>query len=594
MGAEDDRARPAVSDPKATAPAGDSASKEALKRLRKELADARATQAALPHLNAALAAMGANQFERGMKACRKALKADPNNVFGHHLLAIAHEKMGDWAASIDSYEKALALKPDSPEIANDLGRLAFQMQMYPQAEALFRLHLAARPHAPESSNNLACVLREQMRYEEAIDILKPAIQGAPDRVILWNTLGTIMADLGETEQSAIFYTETLRLDPSHVKARYNRANALFTMGDTETAIADCRSAMLATESPKEKATMGLALSSMLLASGDLPQGWEAYEARLSPDFHDPIHFLINRPQWTPFEDIDGKHLLLVGEQGLGDEVLFANVMDDVIDALGPGGRLSVAVDRRLVPLLQRSFPRAHFGVHNTFKRNIRNIRSVPWITDWADVDCWAPMGQPLRQFRLSLDAFPDRPQGFLKADPDRVAYWREQFAGAQGPLVGLVWTSMIINSARKKYFSPFDRWGPILQTPGATFVNLQYGDRTEDIEMARREFGVEILQPQGIDLKMDLDDVAALSCAMDLVLGPANATSNLSAACGVPTWLISTPGAWTQLGTDRYPWYSQVRMFSSETFGDWDPVIADIARALGEFVGQGTRSAAAG
>ena len=219
---------------------------------------------------------------------------------------------------------------------------------------------------------------------------------------------------------------------------------------------------------------------------------------------------------------------------------------------------------------------------------------MPWITDWADVDFWAPMGQPVRQFRLSLDDFPDRPQGFLQADPQRVAHWRKQLDAIPGPKVGLVWTSMIINSARKKYFSPFDRWGPILQTPGATFVNLQYGDRTEDIEMARREFGVEILQPQGIDLKMDLDDVAALSCAMDLVLGPANATSNLSAACGVPTWLISTPGAWTQLGTDRYPWYSQVRMFSSETFGDWDPVIADIARALGEFVGQGTRSAAAG
>ncbi|WP_374570047.1 tetratricopeptide repeat protein [Phenylobacterium sp.] len=594
MGAQTDRAPPLARDPKALAPAGDSASKEALKRLRKELADARAVQAALPHLNGALAAVSAGQFERALKLCAKALKADPSNFFGHHIAAIAHEKLGDWAASIDSYERALALNPDSPEIANDLGRLAFRMQMLPQAEALFRIHLAARPYAPESSNNLACVLREQMRYSDAIDVLKPAIQAAPDRPLLWNTLGTVMADLGETEQAAIFYTETLRLDPKHVKARYNRSNALFTMGDTETAIADCRMAMNACTAPDEKETMRLALATMLLASGDLPQGWEAYEARLSPDFHDPIHFLINRPQWTPFEDIDGKHLLLVGEQGLGDEVLFANMLDDLFAALGPGGRLSIAVDRRLVPLLQRSFPRANLGVHNTFKRHGRNIRSVPMITDWADVDCWAPMGQPLRQFRLKLEDFPERPEGFLKADPERVAYWREQFADHPGPRIGLVWTSMLINSARKKYFSPFDRWGPILQTPGATFVNLQYGDCTADIEMARREFGVEIIQPQGIDLKMDLDDVAALSCAMDLVMGPANATSNIAAACGVPTWLISTPGAWTQLGTERYPWYTGVRMFSAKTFGDWDPVIAEIAEAMGEFVGQGTRSAAAG
>jgi tetratricopeptide (TPR) repeat protein len=594
VGAENDLARPAALQPRAPAPAGDSASAEALKRLRKELADARAAKASLPHLKAALAAIGANQFERGLKAVRSALQHDPNSFFGYHLLAIAHEKLGDWSASIDAYEKALALKPDSPEIANDLGRLAFRMQMLPQAEALFRYHLAARPDAPESANNLACVLRDQMRYDEAIEVLKPAIQAAPDRAQLWNTLGTVMSDMGETEQAELFFTETLRLDPGHVKARYNRSNILFALGQTERAIDDCRSAMKAADTPEEKATMGLALSSMLLASGDLPQGWEAYEARLSPHFHDPIHFLVNRPQWTPFADIQGRHLLLIGEQGLGDEVLFANMLDDVLQALGPGGRLSLTVDRRLVPLVQRSFPQIQVGVHHTFQRQGRNIRSVPWITDWADVDFWAPLGQPLRQFRLSLDAFPERPQGFLKPDPARVEHWRRQFAEIPGPKVGLVWTSMLINSARRKYFSPFDRWGPILQTPGVRFINLQYGDRSADIEMARREFGVEIVQPEGIDLKMDLDDVAALTCAMDLVIGPANATSNLSAACGVPTWLISTPGAWTQLGTDRYPWYSQVRMFASETFGDWDPVIGRIAGALSEIAGQGTRNAVAG
>lgn len=594
MGAENDLARPGARDPKAIVPAGDSASADAIRRLRKELADARAAKAAVPHLNAALAAVSAHQFDRAVKACRQALRHDPRNDLAHHVLGIAFEKLGDWASSLDAYEKALALKPDSPEIANDLGRLAFRMQMLPQAEALFRYHLAARPHAPESSNNLACVLREQMRYDEAIEVLKPAIQAAPDRPLLWNTLGTIMSDMGETEQAAVFFTETLRLDPGHLKARYNRSNILFALGDTETALEDCRSAMEATEAPDERATMGLALSTMLLASGDLPQGWEAYEARLSPHFHDPIHFLVNRPQWRAFDDIQGRHLLLIGEQGLGDEVLFANMLDDVLQALGPGGRLSLAVERRLVPLFQRSFPQIQVGAHHTFKRHGRNIRSVPWIGDWADVDLWAPLGQPLRQFRLSLEAFPERPQGFFRADPERIEHWRGQFAAAPGRKIGLVWTSMLINSSRRKYFSPIDRWGPIFATPGATFVNLQYGDCSADIDMVRREFGVEILQPQDIDLKMDLDDVAALASAMDLVIGPANATSNLAAACGVPTWLISTPGAWTQLGTDRYPWYSQARMFSAEAFGDWDPVIARIAGALSDFVGQGTRAAAAG
>jgi spore coat polysaccharide biosynthesis protein SpsF len=67
-------------------------------------------------------------------------------------------------------------------------------------------------------------------------------------------------------------------------------------------------------------------------------------------------------------------------------------------------------------------------------------------------------------------------------------------------------------------------WRPVLEAPGVTFVNLQYGDCDEEIALAKAEFGVDIWQPPGIDLKQDLDDVAALCCAMDLIVGFSNAT----------------------------------------------------------------------
>ena len=78
----------------------------------------------------------------------------------------------------------------------------------------------------------------------------------------------------------------------------------------------------------------------------------------------------------------------------------------------------------------------------------------------------------------------------------------------------------------------------------------------------------------------DLDDVAALSCALDLVLGPANATSNIAAACGADVWLISTPGAWPKLGTDRYPWYPKMRVFTPPGSMQWDAVMDDVAATL--------------
>jgi hypothetical protein len=78
------------------------------------------------------------------------------------------------------------------------------------------------------------------------------------------------------------------------------------------------------------------------------------------------------------------------------------------------------------------------------------------------------------------------------------------------------------------------------------------------------------------------DEVAALTCALDLTLGPANATTNIAAACGAPVWLVSTPGAWPRLGTDRYPWYPQARIFTPQFYNRWGPVMAEVAAALKE------------
>jgi hypothetical protein len=270
----------------------------------------------------------------------------------------------------------------------------------------------------------------------------------------------------------------------------------------------------------------------------------------------------------------------VGEQGLGDEVLFANILPDVVEALGPEGRLTLALEKRLTPLFQRSFPAARITHHYTWEQDGRTLRRVPMLGEMEDIDLWAPLASPLQRFRPAVDAYPARPS-FLTPDPDRVAHWRAVLAEAPtGPKVGILWKSLNLDGARLRYFSPFDGWAPVLTTPGVTFVNLQYGDSDKEMAEARERLGVELWRPPGIDLKNDLDDVAALACALDVVLGPANATTNIAAACGANVWLISTPGAWPKLGTDHYPWYPAARLFNAPADDPWGAVMQDIAGAL--------------
>ena len=125
------------------------------------------------------------------------------------------------------------------------------------------------------------------------------------------------------------------------------------------------------------------------------------------------------------------------------------------------------------------------------------MRTVPFARERGDiVDLWAPMGSLLRRWRRSLDAFPDR-RAFLQADPARVGAWREQLAGLGGqPKVGVLWKSLKQDVSRQKWFSAFHQWRPVLETPGVTFVNLQYGDCEAEIAQAEAQ-GLSIWRPLG-------------------------------------------------------------------------------------------------
>ncbi len=525
-----------------------------------------------PLLRKALDAVRAGRRDEAAKAALAALDLDETSAPAWHILGVCREKSGDFTGALQAYEAALGFSPDEPELASDLARLALKMGIAPVAEGLLRSYLSRRPGSVDALNNLGVAQRDQMKFAAAIETLRGAIQANPGSAMLWNTLASVLTLQGQTEQALVFYDEALRLEPSFAGALYNRAMARLAAGVTDGVIADFDAAIAAVP-PDEAGAMRVARAWALLARGDLAEGWAAYAARHDPAYEDAVHFTIDAPAWRDVPDLAGKTLLMVGEQGVGDEVLFAQVLPDLAGELGPDGRLILAVEPRLVPLFARSFPEAEVGAHASFKVDHHSARTVPFLKDrLGEIDVWATMGQPLARLRRTPETF--GAGEYLKADPARVAHWRAVLARAgPGRKVGVLWRSLVMDAERVRHFAPFETWAPVLATPGVSFVNLQYGVGPVP----------GLWTPPGLDLKDDLDDVAALCGALDLVIGPSNVTTNLAGATGAALWLITPRGAWTQLGTDAYPWYPQARVFSPPQLDQWPQAMAEIAAALADW-----------
>src|SRR6266567_4717078 len=212
------------------------------------------------------------------------------------------------------------------------------------------------------------------------------------------------------------------------------------------------------------------------------------------------------------------------------------------------------------------------------------LRLVPFASKENKPDFWAPMGSALQYYRKSVADFPRKP--ILVPDSVRVAEYKKQMAMLPGKKVGICWRSMLMSGKRAKYFSPIDAWGKILQTPGITFVNLQYGDSAPDIARAKEKFGVRIHQVEGLDLKDDIDGTAALALALDLVLSAPTAAAHTAASVGAKVWYLAVGLGWPQLGTAEYPWHADTRVFWPTKFGDWDAVMPHFSSELTAFAAE--------
>jgi ADP-heptose:LPS heptosyltransferase len=144
--------------------------------------------------------------------------------------------------------------------------------------------------------------------------------------------------------------------------------------------------------------------------------------------------------------------------------------------------------------------------------------------------------------------------------------------------VGLCW-----RSGRQEgdlHCSQIGQWQSILSVPGVHFVNLQGNACRAELAQAKQLSGTTVHAYPEVDLVDDLDEAAALTKALDLVIAIPTTSAILAAALGVPSWMLMSGFAWQKFGTEENCWYPTARQFDRKWDQSWEAFLPAVAKEL--------------
>lgn len=453
----------------------------------------------------------------------------PDLAEPHLLSGLAFLDSGQFGEAHDALSKALEKEPQNARAHNAAGAALLHLERIDEARAHFEQAIALKPDFVEAHSNLGYLLfRDFELFEEGERHVRRARELAPDDI---NVL----------------------------------TNCTLVMPDRPSEVIDLCDRLLARDEHLDPVRLNRALS--LLKLGEFERGWKDYEARKSVRCN-YVRRTLPWPEWTG-DDLGGRGIYVHTEQGLGDEIMFASCLPDIIAA---ADRSVIECTPKLLKLFRRSF-----GAPVVAKP--QDDAQLPALAR-QEIDCHSAMGSLPRFLRKTVADFP-RHEGYLRADPARVDFWRERLAKLPGRMkIGIAWRGGVPSTQRTLRSTTLQDWLPVLAAPAVDFIDLQHFDCSDERAAIADAHAVSVHRWN--DAHEDYDETAALVTALDLVISVQTAIVHLSGALGQRTWaLISAAPEWRYLAQGEHmPWYPSVSLFRQTSLRDWSGPMQAVAEAL--------------
>ena len=536
-------------------------------------------------------------------AYKTAIELKPNFPDAHNNLGVAFQEHGNTTAAIASYKNALRLKPNFLEAHVNCGSALKDKYELTAAIASYEEALRLKPDHAEAHNGMGCALKEKSELTKAITSFKKAIRLKPNYPEAFNNLGNALKDKGDLNAAIASYKTALQLKPNFPDAHYNLGfslqrqdyltaaitsykkaislktnfpdahnnlgSALQQRGDLTSAIASFNNAIML-KPDNEEAYLNLSLA--MLLNDNYEKGWELYEWRnKQKGSASTLHALPKCKLWDGRPLKEETKLLLVTEQGLGDTLQF---MRYVLALKNQNFIISLCASPRLHPLIKSS----GLDPSPLSPKQAEQVKEGQWI--------------PLLSVPRHLNVSPRNPiitEPYIKSTDKLNDKWKYIYSEETKPMIGINWRGNREDASKQYRNIPTHSFRKIIEAYEGNLICLQRGTQYSEMDELLPNHRIKSYQSD-ISRLADSDDpnnfleYASVITNCDLVITTGSTVAHMAAGIGVPTWVLlpMVPDWRWGLNGDSTFWYPSMRLFRQRERGNWDELVARVAKALQE------------
>lgn len=476
---------------------------------------------------------------------RAALALAPEIATYHHDLGLVLFLLKRHDEALACYTEALRLRPTYASAYRNQARLYHELKRFEEAVIGYNAALALDTSDPHTFAGLCASLIELKRYAEARSVIDEALALRPLKtLLLYKTV--VLYHLFDYGGALACADEALAMDPDAADAWAHKGYVLMAM-HRHTEARACYDHALALNPDGNDENWAHAL--LTLTSGDFLGGWPLYEWRWHRE--EGKHYVASwpkAPKWLGEWSIQGKTVLILSEQGMGDTLQFCRFVPHLISL---GAKVKLVVQKPLVGLLRSLHP---------------EIEVVTQEGGIGGFDFFTPLLSLPMALKVTLHTIPCRP--YLAPPAALIHHWRDELGPATRPRIGLAWSGNPNPKSDHKRTIPLAQLAPVLNQD-ADFYVLQRDLRPEDDLTAYPNLHH---LPAALD---GFDQTAALAMNMDRIITIDTSITHLVGALGLPTTVLLPYHACFRWLSDRddSPWYPTMRLVRQSAPGDWDSVI---------------------